>query len=121
CRPRRCRARTSPPARRPPRTTSVARRNASRRSSAGLLLQIGEPDLDERPDPLLQPCLPRKGESLFPALTRLRRIYSRLQAVVPGDEQLLNPLVGAFFHEPKLTGRMNECPAARRNPRRSAC
>src|SRR6185503_17740014 len=122
--PRRCRARTAPPARRPPSTTSVVRQSGSRRSSAGRRLfrfQIREPDLDERPDPLLQPGLPREGECLLPALPRLRRVDALLEAVVAGHEQLLDPLADALFHNATLTARMNGCRAARRSPSRSAC
>jgi len=36
---------------------------------------------------------------LLPALPRLRRIDSLLEPVVPGDEQLLDPLADVVFHE----------------------
>ena len=56
--------------------------------------QVGEPDLDERPHGLLEPCLARDRERLLPALAHLRRVDALLQPVVPGHEQLLDALTG---------------------------
>src|SRR5690242_2305612 len=67
--------------------------------------QVGEPDLDERADRVLETGLPGDLERLFPALARLRRIDPLLQAVVARDEQLLNAFtgVGIALHKPSLT------------------
>src|SRR5439155_8386326 len=73
------------------RTTSGGRRSGSRRSSAALR-QVGEPDLDERADRLLEPGLARHRERLLPALARLRGVDALLQPVVAGHEQLLDAL-----------------------------
>src|SRR4029079_1510131 len=97
------------------------RRGGSRRSSALLLPQIRDPDLDERPDPLLEPGLAREGERLFPALPRLLRIDALLEPVVARHEQLLDPLLDAISHTATLTARMVGCPPAPRSPSRSAC
>ena len=53
-------------------------------------LEVGEPDLDQRPDPLLDPGLPRERERLLVALAHLRRVDALLQPVVPGQDQLLD-------------------------------
>jgi len=57
-----------------------------------LLLQIRQPDLDERSDPFLEPRLPRERECLLPALARLRGIDPLLQAVVARDQELADLL-----------------------------
>jgi glycosyltransferase involved in cell wall biosynthesis len=68
------------------------RRRAGRRRSSGEPLEIREPDLDERPDRVLQPRFPRHRERLLVALACLGRIDSLFQPVVPGHKQLLDPL-----------------------------
>jgi hypothetical protein len=68
-----------------------------------VLLEIGEPDLDERPHPILQPRLDRDGERLLPALAGLVRAGALLQAVVPRDEEPLDPLTGIVFPLHKCT------------------
>src|SRR5581483_3837126 len=88
----------------------AARPNASRRSSVALRLEIGEPDLDERPDPLLQASLPRQGQRLLPAFARLHRIDALLEPVVAGDQQLLDPLADVLFHKSTLTGQDGRVP-----------
>ena len=68
------------------------RRRSRRPSAAGEPVEVGQPDLDQRPHRLLEPRLERDRERLLVALARLRRIDALLQAVVAGDEQLLDPL-----------------------------
>jgi hypothetical protein len=57
-------------------------------------LEVREPDLDERPNVLLEPRLAGDRERLLVALTRLVGAHSLLQAVVTGHEELLDPLAG---------------------------
>jgi len=59
--------------------------------------EIGEPDLDERPDRVRETGLLGRGERLLVALAHLRRVDTLLQAVVPRDEQLLDLLAGLHF------------------------
>jgi len=74
------------------------RRRRSTRSSSKPL-EIREPDLDERPDLLLEPGLARDRERLLEALPNLRRVDALLEPVVAGDEQLLDLLAGFVpFH-----------------------
>ncbi|MDF2753513.1 MAG: hypothetical protein K0S82_1896 [Gaiellaceae bacterium] len=54
-------------------------------------LEIGEPDLDERPHRVLEPGLARDGERLLVALAGLRGGDTLLEAVVARHEQLLDP------------------------------
>jgi hypothetical protein len=63
----------------------MSRRAASRRSSTEPL-DVGEPDLDEGPDPLLKPSLPRDLERLLVALPRLGGIDPLLQPVIASNE-----------------------------------
>src|SRR5205814_1602086 len=69
--PRAYPARTRPPVRRRRPTTSTSRRAAWRRSSSEPL-EVGEPELDERPDRVLQAGLARERQSPLVALPRLR-------------------------------------------------
>ena len=48
--------------------------------------EIREPDLDERPDLILEPRLAREGEGLLPACACLGRIDALLQAIVARHE-----------------------------------
>jgi CheY-like chemotaxis protein len=70
----------------------MSRRAGWRRSSQPL--EIGEPDLHEGSDGLLEPRLARDGERLLVALARLRRVDALLQPVVARHEQFLDPLAG---------------------------
>lgn len=54
-------------------------------------LQVREPELDERPHRLLEPCLAGQLEGLLIALAHLDRVDALLQPVVTGDKKLLNP------------------------------
>jgi hypothetical protein len=54
-------------------------------------LEIGEPNLDQRPDRILEAGFHRDGQRLFVALSRLGRIDALFEAIVPGNQQLLNP------------------------------
>jgi hypothetical protein len=56
--------------------------------------EVREPDLDERSDRLFEASFARLFEGLFVALPHLGRVDPLLEAVVPGDEQLLDPLAG---------------------------
>ena len=53
-------------------------------------VEVGKPDLDERPHLVLEPGFARDGERLLVALPGLGRVDALLQAVVPGHEQLLD-------------------------------
>jgi hypothetical protein len=55
-------------------------------------LEVGQPELDQRPDALLEPGLRSDGKRLLVALARLFRIDSLLETVVTGDEKLLDSL-----------------------------
>ena len=57
-------------------------------------LEVGQPDLDQRADRLLETRVARDGERLFVALPRLRGSDTLLQTVVAGDEKSLNALTG---------------------------
>jgi len=72
----------------------MSRRAAWRRFSSEPL-EVGEPELDERADRLLEPRLARERQRLLVALAGLRRIHALLQPVVAGDEQLLDLLTYA--------------------------
>ena len=69
----------------------MSRRAAWSRSSTEPL-EVGEPDLDQRPDALLEPGLLGYGERLLVALSGLLRIDSLLETIVTGDEKLLDSL-----------------------------
>jgi CheY-like chemotaxis protein len=69
----------------------MSRRAAWRRSSTEPL-EVGEPELDQRPHALLDPGLPRHLERLLVALARLPRIHSLLKSIVSGDEKFLDSL-----------------------------
>ena len=47
--------------------------------------EVGEPDLDQRPDPLLHPVLARERQRLLVALAHLRRVDALLEPVVAGQ------------------------------------
>jgi CheY-like chemotaxis protein len=69
-------------------------------------LEIGEPELDERPDRVLDACLARRLERLLVTLPRLRRVDSLLESVVSGHEQLLDPLAGVPLHKFTVTSQI---------------
>ena len=69
----------------------MSRRAGWRRSSSEPL-EVGQPDLDQRPDAFLQPCVPRKRERLLVVLSRLFRIDALFEAIVPCDQKLLDSL-----------------------------
>ena len=87
----------------------AVRRGGSRRFSSEPL-EVGEPDLDERPHRVLEPRLARHRERLLVALARLLERDALLQPVVARDEQPLDLgphlaaglLVGGM-HEPSVT------------------
>src|SRR5215208_6721837 len=55
-------------------------------------LEVGKSDLDQGPDRLLEPGFARRLECLGVALPDPGGVDSLLQAVVPGKQELLNPL-----------------------------
>ena len=81
----------NPAARAAARRTDVRRRRVGWRLCWSEPLEVGEPELDERPHRLLEPGLARDRERLLVALPRLLRRDALLQPVVARDEQLLDP------------------------------
>src|SRR5438094_330616 len=93
----------------PSATTSGGRRRRLRRFLSEPLeaLEVGEPDLHQRADRLLQPGVPRGGERLLVALTHLRRVDALLEPVVARHEELLDPLPGSLpLHKRSVTGHI---------------
>src|SRR5207248_9539917 len=87
------RARTPPPARPPSGTESMSRRAGWRRSSSKPL-EIGEPNFHQRSDRILETRLARGCQRLLVALSRLREIDALLEAIVAGNQELLDSLAG---------------------------
>jgi preprotein translocase subunit SecG len=78
-------------------------------------LQVGEPDLHQRPDARLEPRLAGDCERLLIALARLRGRDTLLEPVVAGHEQLLNPrarLLLPLVHGRRVTPRPRWYPVA---------
>src|SRR5205823_3186560 len=107
------RSRTTPRAPRRSSTTSGVRRRRWRRSSREPFLsrgnfffrrreplreplQIREPELDERPDRVLETGRARLLERLLEALPDLHRVDALLQPVVSRDQELLDPFPRVF-------------------------
>src|SRR5581483_5960026 len=89
-RPRRaCRCRTAPRGPPRPRTTSGCRRRRWRRFSSEPL-EVGEPDLDQRPDARLEAVLARDRERPLVALPDLLDRHALLQPVVARPEQVVD-------------------------------
>ena len=67
--------------------------------------EVGEPDLHERADPLLEPRFARELERLLVALACLCGVDALLQPVVARDEKLLDSLTDIAFrlHFPSVT------------------
>ena len=84
--------------RQPPSTTSGFRRSGWRRSCFEPL-KIGEPDLDERPDRLLDAGVAREFERLLVALAHLGRVDALLQAIVPGQQRLVYRSGETLIHD----------------------
>jgi hypothetical protein len=84
--------------------TSGVRPSGWRRSSSEPL-EVREPDLDERTDLLLESRLARDRQRLLVALADLLRGDALLQAVVAGQEQLVDPLPCPFCHAKTLVGK----------------
>src|SRR5262249_6449516 len=89
------RARTPPPAPQPRSTTSMSRPAGWRRSSSEPC-KLRQPTPDQRPDRLFTPRLACDLERLLVTLARLCRVDALLEPVVPGDDQLLDPLPGVI-------------------------
>src|SRR3954468_11051205 len=90
---RRCPLRTKRRGRRRGDTTSGCRWRGWRRSSSEPL-EIREPDLDERPHRVLQAVLARQRERLLVARADLVGRDALFQAVVPGQEVVVDLLPG---------------------------
>jgi CheY-like chemotaxis protein len=73
----------------------VSRRAGWRRFSSEPL-EVGEPDLDQRADALLEPGLPRDGQRLLVVLARFSRVDALLEPVVARDQKLLDSLTRLF-------------------------
>ena len=99
---RRCsRVRTSRRGAPPRRTTSGGRRSGWRSFWFVLqLLEIGEPELDERAHGLLEPCRPGRLERRQVALAHLVERHALLEPVVPGHEQTLDLGAGIVLRRP---------------------
>ena len=75
----------------PRRTTSGGRRSGWRSFCFALqLIEIGQPDLDERPDRLLEAGLPGRLERCLVARAHLVEGHALLEPVVAGHEQVLD-------------------------------
>jgi hypothetical protein len=55
-------------------------------------LEVGQPDLDERTDGILESHLARHLERLLVALPYFRRVDALFEPVVAGDEKLVDSL-----------------------------
>jgi CheY-like chemotaxis protein len=73
----------------------VSRRAGWRRFSSEPL-EVGEPDLDQRADALLEPGLSRDGQRLLVVLARFSRVDALLEPVVARHEKLLDSLTRLF-------------------------
>ena len=70
-------------------------------------LEVGQHDLDERADRVLEPGLDRDGERLLVALPRLLRVDALLEPIVTRHEKLLDSLprlVGLHFPSVTVQG-----------------
>jgi CheY-like chemotaxis protein len=86
---------------------SGVRRSGWRRFSSEPL-EVGEPDLDERSDRLLEPGRTRRLECLLVALPCFRRIDSLFETIVSRHEELLDPLSGVVpLHKSTLTSQIS--------------
>src|SRR5262249_23006455 len=76
--------------------------SSARRSRASApvrqAVEVGEPDLHERPYRVLEPRLVRDAESLVVGLAHLLRSDTLLQPVVPGHEQFLDACTRVVAH-----------------------
>jgi hypothetical protein len=81
----------------------MSRRAWWRRSSSEPL-EVGEPELDERPHRVLQARLTGDGQRLLVALARFRRIHALLEPVVTSDKKPLDSLTRLpGLHIPSVT------------------
>jgi CheY-like chemotaxis protein len=69
-------------------------------------LEVGQPELDERLDRLLDARLARLGQRLLVALPGLRGVDALLEPVVPGHEELLDPIAGVPLHKFTVTSHI---------------
>ena len=71
-------------------------------------LEIGEPDLHQRPDRILEPSLPSDHKSLLVALPCFGGIDALFETFVTGYEQLLDPLMRVpRLHERSLAAHFS--------------
>ena len=69
--------------------------------------EIGQPDLHERPNRLLEPRVLRGLEGLLVALPHFLRVDALFEAVVSGDQELLDPLPGVVaLHKRTVTSHI---------------
>jgi len=98
---------------RPPAVVGASARVALGREP----LEVREADLDQRTHGVLEPGLHRDRERLLVALARLLERDTLLQAVVAGDEQLLDPLARALVvHRATLVDSRGMGPSAAAAP-----
>ena len=102
--PPRSPCRTTPRARQRPSTTSGVRRSGWRRSSSEPF-EIGEPDLDQRANPLLETVLAGDRERLLVALPDLLGRDALLQAVVARQQQIVDLLARFSSSIAQVTAR----------------
>ncbi len=72
-------------------TTSGGRQTGWRRSWSEPF-EIGQPELDERPDRVFEARFPRQLQRLLVAAANLFRSYALLEAVVSGDQEFVDLL-----------------------------
>jgi len=71
-------------------------------------LEIGNPDLDHRPDRILEPGLPRDRQGLLVALPDLGRIDALFETIVAGYQELSDPRVRILgLHERSVAGHIS--------------
>ena len=66
-------------------------------------MEVREPDLDQRANRFLEPCLARDGERLLVRGTDLVGRDALLQPIVACDEELLDPLARSAVHPESVT------------------
>ena len=72
-------------------------------------LEVGEPELDERPDGVLEPRFTCDRQRLLVALARLLRVDSLLEPVVARDQQSLDPLTDVVaLHIPTVPSQISK-------------
>jgi hypothetical protein len=71
-------------------------------------LEVRKPDLDQRPDRVLEPGLARERQGLLVALPDLCRIDALLETIVARYQELLDPRVRVSgLHERSLAAHIS--------------